>query len=503
MSDENDIDVPDRIYDTYLGGTFFISGGSGFMGKTIIERLLRLLDVEKIYVLIRTKKDKPARVRLEGIFTNALFDVVRQLKGDRIFDKCIAISGDITKDNLGLSEEDREILKRDVDYVIHAAASVRFDEPLRSALLINTKGVLSMLQLAREMKSLKLFIHLSTAFCHTDQKVLKEEFYRSKHDAKKLIGLAEMFDDATVESMRSVLVADVPNTYTFTKALGEDLIADVMDSLPVVMLRPSIVVPIWKDPIPGWNDNINGPMGMMAAAGKGVLRSMYGNKDAKADFVSADVAADAVLVCSAYVLQNRNASRVYNICVGDELPVTWGGMIDLARKIAMEKVPFDLILWAPGGKMRNSRISHYFMFALCQLLPALLVDLIVPCFGYKPFLWKVQMRIIYGQSVLDYYTSHEWVFDNSQSLKARSWMNKKELTRYTVTADGFDMEKYIENGAMGMRRYLLKEPDENLPKAKRTMKIMIGVDRVCNVLLKVLLAWLFYQWILLRIWSPR
>lgn len=32
----------------------------------------------------------------------------------------------------------------------------------------------------------------------------------------------------------------MPNSYTFAKALGEDAVAAAMDSLPIVIMRPSI-----------------------------------------------------------------------------------------------------------------------------------------------------------------------------------------------------------------------------------------------------------------------
>lgn len=35
--------------------------------------------------------------------------------------------------------------------------------------------------------------------------------------------------------------------------------------LPVIIIRPSIVGAMWKDPLPGWTDNINGPTGIFAA----------------------------------------------------------------------------------------------------------------------------------------------------------------------------------------------------------------------------------------------
>lgn len=57
---------------------------------------------------------------------------------------------------MGLSPEDRLTLQNEVEFVIHSAATVKFNEPLKSALSINTKGTYSALELAKEMKKLKV-----------------------------------------------------------------------------------------------------------------------------------------------------------------------------------------------------------------------------------------------------------------------------------------------------------------------------------------------------------
>ena len=41
-------------------------------------------------------------------------------------------------------------------------------------------------------------------------------------------------------------------------------------------VRPSIVGASWKEPFPGWIDNFNGPTGIFAAIGNGLLRVMKG-----------------------------------------------------------------------------------------------------------------------------------------------------------------------------------------------------------------------------------
>lgn len=56
-----------------------------------------------------------------------------------------------------------------------------------------------------------------------------------------------------------------------------------------------LVIPIWKDPIPGWTDTINGIIGFEIASGKGILRTIYTDENHYADFLPADVAVSAFL----------------------------------------------------------------------------------------------------------------------------------------------------------------------------------------------------------------
>lgn len=56
------------IKDVFVGQSIFITGGSGFLGKVLIEKLLRSCPgVNKIYVLIRERRGKSAEERLSEI----------------------------------------------------------------------------------------------------------------------------------------------------------------------------------------------------------------------------------------------------------------------------------------------------------------------------------------------------------------------------------------------------------------------------------------------------
>jgi FlaA1/EpsC-like NDP-sugar epimerase len=53
----------------YANKCIFITGATGFLGKTLVEKLLRsCYDLKRIYILVRAKKGKSAQERLIDFF---------------------------------------------------------------------------------------------------------------------------------------------------------------------------------------------------------------------------------------------------------------------------------------------------------------------------------------------------------------------------------------------------------------------------------------------------
>lgn len=110
------------------------------------------------------------------------------------------IEGDAKELNLGISESDVKKLKS-CSMIFHSAASVRFDNPLKEAILLNTRGTREVCKLAMTMPNLKAFIHISTAFVQPKIKHVLEEMYPSETDWKTFVNYAETFDEDLINSL--------------------------------------------------------------------------------------------------------------------------------------------------------------------------------------------------------------------------------------------------------------------------------------------------------------
>ena len=96
-----------------------------------------------------------------------LFQIFEHLNanGNSARNKVLPIAGDIAQDGLGISEQDIQKLINEVNVVFHSAATVKFDEPLRTSIEYNVLGTRRVIQLCHKMKNLKVTINAIHFFC--------------------------------------------------------------------------------------------------------------------------------------------------------------------------------------------------------------------------------------------------------------------------------------------------------------------------------------------------
>lgn len=82
-----------------------------------------------------------------------VFERVRSEYPDML-ERLVGVPGDISKDGLGLSQKDKEMLVENASVVIHLAATIQFNVALRESLVLNVLGTRRVMELCKMMKKL-------------------------------------------------------------------------------------------------------------------------------------------------------------------------------------------------------------------------------------------------------------------------------------------------------------------------------------------------------------
>lgn len=133
-----------RVAETLRGQRFFVTGGTGFLGTALIERILRTIPESSVVLLVRPgRRASPLDRAMKEVVRNDCFDRLRSELGDdfaaEMERRVSAVGGDVSRDLLGLDAEGLAAMAR-CDLVIHSAAAVSFDSPLDTAIEINLLG---------------------------------------------------------------------------------------------------------------------------------------------------------------------------------------------------------------------------------------------------------------------------------------------------------------------------------------------------------------------------
>ncbi|KAG5684738.1 hypothetical protein PVAND_013952 [Polypedilum vanderplanki] len=479
------------IPEFYSNRELFVTGATGFIGKVLIEKLLRSCsDLKCIYILLRPKKGKSVDERLKQLIELPLFEPIKNFK-PQLFDKLIPITGDVTEINLGLSDSDMVRMKN-VSVIFHSAASVRFDDTLRYAVFMNTRGTREIMKFAKNLKNIKVLMHVSTTYSHPELKTVNEVIHEPYVDWKKTIEICERFDDNILSILTQQYTGFMPNTYTFTKALAEQVVADEKDNLPLALFRPSIVIASMTEPFPGWIDNFNGPIGLLVGSGLGITRTMYCDPDNIADFTPVDVCVKAMII-SAWkrAHEPKNSLPIINCCLSNYRNATLEQIIDMGKSL-MNDIPIQKMLWAPGGGLTRCRFKNFLKVIFVQLLPALIIDQILKAFGHKPFLAKLQRKIYEANLALDYFILNNWHFKNDNFMALCLHLKLQDLKAFDFHSFlTYDLVLYFRNASLGARKFLLGEEEDNILQAQTKLKRLKLLDAIIKTFIYCILFWYF------------
>lgn len=551
---------PSRIADFYAGRAVFLTGASGFIGKLLLEKLLRSCpNVGRVFVLIRARRGKSAGERLRELFDSPVFQA--RASGPAGPASLLAarvelLEGDLTEPLLGLDGEAVRRLAAEVSVVFHSAAIVSFDKRLRASIRTNLAGTGNVLELASRLPRLAAFVHVSTCYSNCTRAQVDEHIYPVDVEPRQVIRMAECLDEERLELLRAQLVGSFPNPYTYTKHLAEHLVGQygLSKGLPVLICRPSIVIGTLREPLVGFADNRNGMNGIYCAMNRGLLRVALGRSGSLMDQVPADVVANCIIALGWFAdLYHRVGARlelnepagqsegplaaqmaafyrergarlalklasddslgrlkeeergllrvpVCHVSSGAENPVGLEEMLGHVARGA-QKYPSLYLFRQPLCRVTPNRPLHAWHRFWFHTIAGCLLDLFAverPTGRGKRLSWSQQMRQVDRfMSVLSYFKLNSWHFNPETRQKLISdFMNDEDRRLFNCDTASIEWGPFGDRIAFGLRKYVLGEDEQTIAEARLKYRSTCWRNTALQLLLVSAACWVFYLLIL-------
>jgi len=481
------------IAEFYRDRSVFITGATGFLGKVLVEKLLRSCpDIKTLYLLIRPKAGNDIRTRLHDFAQHQIFDVVRRERPGAM-NKLVAVAGDVTMEGLGLVPSDVQLLIDNVSVVFNSAATIRFDEELRKAVEMNVKGPKKLMEICHRMTHLEVLIHVSTAYNNLDKENIEEIIYPTSMPPRKLLEIVDVLDDSQLKAITNQLVGNCPNTYAYTKAFAEQLLRQEHGQIPVAIVRPTIVTAAMKEPLPGWIDNLNGPTGLIAGAGKGFLRVVRVREDLIGDLIPVEFPIHLMIAAAWHTATTKpDDIAVYNCSTGDHNPLTWKTFNDICE-VAWRANPTKDMLWYPTFRCQSNYVLHQLSALFYHYVPAYILDTLARVTGKKPQLVRFYDKADRAIACLSFYMLRQWRFISQNSIDLSEKLSAIDQSTFYFDVREIDWHKYVTNYVLGARHYILKDDISTVPIAKRNLNRLYWAHQLLLLTLAGVIFFIGYQ----------
>jgi long-chain acyl-CoA synthetase len=380
---------PLSMHQAFAGKHVMLIGVTGFIGKVwLVNTLMQLPEIGRIYLLIRRQKSNPAVRRFEKMVEESpVFDPLFERYGLKLptflRNKVEVVEGDVSRPDLGLTPEKAAELRANLDLIINSSGLTDFNPDLRDALTTNVDAAVTVVDFIRRSDHAGL-IHLSTCYVAGKKDGRVAELLRPNYNPAVIAdfdaerewqSLHAMVRDAEQQSERSPVLDELrnqalekehaskrlqgaalenqirknrirwlrnylteagtrrsealgwPNTYTLTKSLAESLIAKYGEDLPIAIVRPAIVETSIQEPFRGWNEGINTSASLSYLLGT-TFRQLPSNESKRLDLIPVDSVCRGMTLIGAAVMERRHHA-VYQLATSVTNPCDMGRSIEL------------------------------------------------------------------------------------------------------------------------------------------------------------------------------
>lgn len=368
-----------RIAELLAGKKIAMTGVTGFIGEQMLWKFLTECPETTTAVLVRRKGSLSATQRVASLLKKKIFkDIVAEAGS---VEELMATRIDVIEGDLPDAPE----LPRDIDVLVHCAGDVSFDPPIDAAFKTNVLGVKALLKRFRESCSdengvlvrVPHYVHISTAYtagrrrgpipeaahphevdyeaetraalAMTDlveaRSRTSEQLTALRKEAEKLhrragyLTTSEDTERRRLEWVKRELVAagterarslGWTDVYTFAKAMGEAVVADLCRDMQVSIVRPAIVESSLRYPHPGWIEGFKMADPIILAYGRGQLPEFPASPDAVIDIIPCDYVVNTIVAVCA-TRPKVGEPEFYHCSSGARNPLTFRGIYEHIR----------------------------------------------------------------------------------------------------------------------------------------------------------------------------
>ena len=450
--------------------------------------------------------------------------------------KVRALACDMQQPGLGLDEAARDELLEEVDLIIGNAASVTFDEPLDSAIQFNTLAPQELLRLAREGRKKPVLVHISTAYVNgrlsgtipeqtlpidrtiqhlidgsappqpfvpeeeiaeaqarcrairdqaqsdEQQQAFRREIVEQSHrrtlsDSR----LQKLIDDRcrrwterelVEEGMRRARQHGWNDVYTFTKAMGEQLLVKHRGQVPLAIVRPSVTEGALEDPHPGWIHGLKVTDPLVVAYGRGIVPDFPAIVGAPMDLVPVDIVVNTVLAAATQATASN--VEVFHAATSEENPLPNTQMLKYMKGyfeeyplLNKDGTPPELVDWTFPPLARFQRVFNWkylYPLEIKQKLYEYLPERWAPA-QKKRRLAALKTRLKRVQYFIDLfspYTTLDCRYETKRMLALYESLPPEEQRLFNMDVRRIDWYQYYQKTHLpGLRRHELGGADDD------------------------------------------
>ena len=448
--------------------------------------------------------------------------------------KVFAVAGDTAQPQLGMDGKAIRDLQGEVDVVINSAAVVSFDAPLDEALETNALSAFRVSEFANACERALLVHVSTAFVCGVNKRVAPETIYhtatpeeaaqpyplgkfgdvgREIEQLKKMIDRAQkeahspavdrQLKEALlkrfrksgkggrnsrrrekIENLRDKWVSSRlareglawartrgwNDTYTYTKALGEQMILATRPcTVSTVIIRPSVIEGSLAEPTPGWLDGLRMADPLIIAIGKNRLRSLPMDPNVPLDLIPVDMVVNALLA-TIPVAQKTTGLEVYHVATGSTSPVTLGCLYELVYSYFLHNPMVD----KAGKPIRAKRVNFLppEKFRLQYKIKKTPLVVAGWCLERVPrfFLFAQKLRrkvatanaayekLYYYGTIYEPYLNLACRFETDNIVSLYGSLGEEEKSLLDFDVQRLNWQHYIQNVHIpGLRKHILKQ----------------------------------------------